>query len=324
MTLSGWHAITLLGLTALPVLAQDPQTTDNFSKVVTSQSSGFTQVANYAFGTNADRTVGAGQFGSIFVPYVNVNGTTGWNHTGQWQRFNTFDSNCSTAGCLANFVFTPTTLDLTAYIPQGYGLYNGGILSGQLATMASYQPGVTGYSIYAFEVRMKTPKGVGMWPAVWFYRSNADAPGDCSEIDNPEFFNTAGNPPGEQYWTGFTHGLAVDGCGSGPYVSPFYSLADSNGLWNANHLDFSDDYHNYQTVWTTDAVYKYVDGTLVRADSFTWTAKQNDGVTPNPAQFMVSMQVGLDSYSCGTCMQPNDPNEFPAALSIQHIKIWGK
>jgi beta-glucanase (GH16 family) len=201
-------------------------------------------------------------------------------------------------------VFTANTLDLTAVLPSGGGLFAGGITSGQIFTQQTLQPGVSGHQIYATEVRMKTPPGQGMWPASWFYVKN---PGqtDASEIDNPEFFDMTSQNSYD--WTGFNHG---PGAGS-----DFYSIMNNIYVWQPGY-DFSAAYHLYQTVWTTTAVYKYVDNVLVRATNFQWTAV-------GQASFIVNLAVGTSDTADLPGLQPTSTSEFPAVLSIDHIKIWG-
>jgi len=94
-------------------------------------------------------------------------------------------------------------------------LFPGGINTGQIWSKRIFKPTVTGYTVYAFEVRMKIPTGPGQGRDIYSIKSNP--------------------------WT-----------------------------WRPG-LNFSADYHNYQTFWT-----------------------------------------------------PNSLSEFPAALSVDHIRIWAK
>jgi hypothetical protein len=133
-----------------------------------------------------------GQLAESFTPY-GIAGTTVIHQ--EWERYQTFNDR--------TFVLTPSSLDLTATIPEGGGLFPGGIYSGQIWSKEIYQPGLTGHDVYAFEVRIKIPNGQGMWPAAWLY---ALKPGetDGSEIDNPEFFVMQWQNQFD--WTGFQHG----------------------------------------------------------------------------------------------------------------------
>lgn len=255
---------------------------------------GLSVLDNYAFGTGAGKTVtNIQQLSGAFNPY-GIAGTTVINQ--EWERYQPFNS--------TNFVFTNNALNLTATIPSGGGLYPGGINSGQIWTKQTFKPGYTGHYVYATEVRMQIPSGLGTWPAAWFYtQSGMPGMNDGSEIDNPEFFIMTNQ---NQYdWTGYQHGP-----GQG---SQIYSIKTNQWVW-APGINFAAAYHDYQTFWTPDAVYKYVDGTLVYAQRFQWTAA-------GAAQLGVNLAVG--SWNLPG-LQPNSLSEFPSALSVDHITIWAK
>ena len=251
----------------------------------------------YTFGAGSDRTIrDLRQLATFFDPY-GIAGTTVINQ--EWQRYQPFN--------VENFVFTEKTLNLTATIPEHGGLSPGGIHSGQIWTKETFRPGFSGHSAYAFEVRMRVPSGRGMWPAEWFYTKSAE-PGmnDGSEIDNPEFFNMRAQNQFD--WTGFQHGP-----GRGRHI---YSITAANGIWHPQ-FDFSADYHSYQTFWTSEAVYKYVDGKLIDAQLFTWTS-------PGSAQLGISLAVGSSNSSGLTGLQPTSVQQFPSIFSIEHLYIWGR
>ncbi|HEY3838800.1 MAG TPA: family 16 glycosylhydrolase [Bryobacteraceae bacterium] len=255
----------------------------------------FGLVQNYEFGTATGRTVtNLGQLASSFSPY----GIAGYSVINEeWERYQVFNP--------TNFVFTSNSLNITATIPAGGGLFSGGIHSGQIWTSAVYQPGVTGHTVYAFEVRMKVPTGAGMWPAAWFYTKQ---PGqdDTSEIDNPEFFEMKWQNQFD--WTGNQHGPGQ--------AAQLYSIKTNQWVWHPG-LNFSADYHDYQTLWTPTAVYKYLDGTLIYAQTFKWTAK-------GAAQLGVNLAVGSSETTSLPGLEPTSLSEFPAVLSIDHITIWGQ
>lgn len=251
-------------------------------------------IEDYEFGTGYGRAIcSIQQLGMEFNPY-GIAGTTVINQ--EWQIFRPFN--------VQNFVFTENSLDITATIPKKGGLFPGGIDSGQIWSKKLFKPGLNGYTVYAFEVRMRMPTGPGMWSGAWFYTPQ---PGqdDHSEIDNPEFFVMKWQ--NEFDWTSTEHGPGVG--------KDIYSIKTNQWAWHPG-LNFSADYHNYQTVWTPDSVYKYVDGTLVHAQYFKWTA-------PGPPSIGVTLSVG-SSLPDLIGLQPNSLNEFPANVSVDHIKIWAK
>ena len=63
-------------------------------------------------------------------------------------------------------------------------------------------------------------------------------------------------------------------------------------------------------------MYKYVDNRLVVATHFKWTA-------PGPAQMGANLAVGSGKSEL-MGLQPASLSDFPCALSIVHIKVWGR
>jgi beta-glucanase (GH16 family) len=288
--------IRMLGIfiAVLPVCDRPASKSPPVPRTFAQAIHGMSRIRNYTFGTADDRTVGNLQtLARSFDPF-GIAGRTVINQ--EWEVYQPFNSR--------NFVFTPTSLKLTATIRKGGGLFPGGINSGQIVTKETFKPGYTGHTVYAIEVRMKIPSGRGMWPAAWFY-TKQPGQNDGSEIDNPEFW--IDSQQNQFDWTGFQHGP-----GQG---AELYSIKTNRWVWHPG-LNFAADYHDYQTLWTPDAVYKYLDGTLVYAQSFQWTA-------PGPAQLIVNLAVGSSLHSLPG-LQPNSRSEFPSALSVDHIAIWAK
>jgi hypothetical protein len=276
-------ALALLTVTGTPLFAQDPQANQTFDEVV----SGMPVIRWYDFRPGGNSS-NLSAVAANFDPY----GIAGLSVThGEWERYQPFNTD--------NFRFTPNGLDLTATIPYWGGLWPGGINSGQIWSKETFKPGVTGYNTYALLVRMKISHAQGEWSQAWLYTKQPDQ-ADGSEIDNPEFMNSQWQ---SQYdWTGYDHGPGAGG-----------SIYDNRGnpwVWHPN-IDFSADYHDYELVWTPDATYKYVDGQLIYAQKFTWTAS-------GPAQFGVAMAMGADEIPG---LVPTNYGDFPASLSVQYIQV---
>jgi beta-glucanase (GH16 family) len=279
--------VVLFFLLLTPAFSQDPSTTETFSQA----TAGMSTVNSYTFGTAAgNKVTNLQQLAASFNAYGSA-GTTVINE--EWERYQGFNS--------ANFVFQPSSLNLTATIPAGGGLYPGGIYSGQIWSKQTYQPGVSGQQVYAMSVRMKFPNGAGMWPAIWLY---SPADGDGSELDITEFEIMLYQ---SQYdWTSFDHGP-----GSGAVI---YSLLTNPWVWEPG-LDFSADFHNYQMIWTTDATYKYFDDKLIYAQYYKWTSSEQ-------AQLGVNLAVGSNVPNLPG-LTPASLAEFPSALQLQSITILG-
>jgi Glycosyl hydrolases family 16 len=283
--------LVVLGLCASQMQAQtftDPAVTATFSQA----TQGMALYEDFEFGTGSGRNFNNLQrLAAFFSPY-GISGLTVINQ--EWERYQGFNSQ--------NFVFTANTLNLTATIPASGGLFPGGINSGQIWTNEVYQPDVTGHTIYAFEVSMQIPSGPGTWPAAWFY-TKVPGENDGSEIDNPEFFVM--NTQNDFDWTGFDHGPGMG--------AQIYSIKTNQWVWQPG-INFSAAFHDYQTFWTPNAVYKYVDGTLVYAQSFTWTAK-------GAPQLGINLAIGSNDPTLAG-LKPTSLSQFPCALSIDHIKVW--
>lgn len=299
---AGWIATEYANQSSPPAIGSfsstyDPPLTYSFSQAIQ-----FLRVfRSYKFGTGGGRNVtSVSDLSNSFQPY-GIAGATVIN-----QNWQVYQSPFNTT----NWVFTSGTLDITATIPGGGGLFAGGINSGQIATNDTFAPGVTGSTVYAFETDMKIPSGQGSWPQNWLY-TKMFGEDDASEIDNPEFFIgctncDGGSPTGVHNWSGFQHG---------PHNTTLYTLADASGFYTPG-TDFSAGYHLYQTLWTPDAVYKYIDGLLIFQGQFTYSAT-------GPAQYLTSFAVGTSSGSLPG-LQPTSLGEFPMALSIDHITIWAQ
>lgn len=268
----------------------DPAVSLTFSQAVASVPI----VYQWTFGTGSGKNINSvADLWQSFQPF-GLYGSSPINS--EWERYQPFNNQ--------NFVFTRTSLNLVATIPSNGGLYPGGIDSGQIWTNETFQPGKGGKATYAFEVRMQVPSAVGAWPASWLF-TKVPGEADGSEIDNPEFFmNSAG---AVTCWNGFNHGPGV---GSAFYPLPPQQAALANGLnWTA-------DYHDYQMIWTQDAVYKYIDGTLIFAQHMKWTAN-------GAPQLGVNLAVGT-SQANNPGLQPTSTAEFPFSLAIDHITVWAK
>ncbi len=284
-------ALGLTFLTLSSVQGQssyDPKTSQTFDQFV----AGMHPLRYYAFGTGSGSNVtNLTQLAQAFSPY-GIAGTTVEEQ--EWERYQPFNS--------TNFVFTSHALNLTATLHGG--LYSGGINSGQIWTKETFKPQQTGYTIYAISVRMKVPNAWGSWTSAWLYTKQSGQ-GDGSEIDNPEFFMM--NNQNQYDWTGYNHGP-----GKGYTI---YTIKQNKWVWEPG-IDFSADYHSYELVWTPDATYKYVDGRLIDAQTFKWTA-------PGAGQLGINLAVG-SSASGLYGLQPRSTSEFPIVNSIETIGIWGK
>ncbi len=283
-------ASPLLGQAVSSAAFVNPGTSETFDQAIQN----LPVLHTYTFGTAGGRNIcNLSSLARIFNPY-GIAGTIVINQ--EWEIYQPFNP--------TNFVFTPDTLNLTATIPTGGGLFPGGIHSGQIWTKDTFMPGQNGKVVYAFEARLRGPGGPGMWWSAWLY-TKTPGTDDQSEIDNPEFFDMQWQ--NEFDWTSTLHGPGVG--------AMLYNIRSNPWTWHPG-LNFSADFHDYQTIWTQDMVYAYVDGTLISAQSFRWTAK-------GPPQWGVNLAVGSNVSSLPG-LQPISLTQFPATLQVEHLTIWAR
>jgi beta-glucanase (GH16 family) len=144
------------------------------------------------------------------------------------------------------------------------------------------------------EVRMKLPRGQGMWPAFWML-GGGNWPDD-GEIDVME---NIGKEPTTVHGT--IHG-------------PGYSGA--NGIGAAyNGPNFSDDFHTYAVDWSTDKIVWSVDGnayeTRTPAD-----LNGNRWVFDHPFFLILNLAVGGDWPG-----EPDGGTQFPQQLVVDYVHV---
>lgn len=286
--------------------AEQPEftfTTSATAVTFTDFISGYTLDHDWEFGSDVSRNVNdITDLAVDWVPY-GIAGTTPINQS--WERYQVppFPGTFNTT----NYVFTPTSLELTATIPGGGGLFNGGINSGQINTKTTWNP-VTSGKTYAFEGRMKTPRNsVGMWPAFWLY-TKTPGQDDHSEIDFFEIFTMTGE--NSHNLNMFIHGPNV---GSTVYSIPGFG-PPCGSCWTPG-FDFSYDYHLYQEIWTPTQEYHFIDGQLIVQRNFLYSAV-------GAAQLIVTLAVGSDDTVGLPGLQPTSLAQFPMKFAIDHIKQW--
>ncbi|SEP53254.1 Beta-glucanase, GH16 family [Amycolatopsis saalfeldensis] len=144
------------------------------------------------------------------------------------------------------------------------------------------------------EVRMKLPRGQGMWPAFWMLGgSNWPTDGEIDVMEN------IGKEPTTVHGT--IHG-------------PGYSGA--NGIGAAyNGPNFSDDFHTYAVDWNGESITWSVDGnayeTRTPAD-----LNGNQWVYNHPFFLILNLAVGGD--------WPGDPDgstQFPQQLVVDYVHV---
>jgi beta-glucanase (GH16 family) len=206
---------------------------------------------------------------------------------GEWQRYRDND----------NHRLVGDELQLVAHVRRG--LRNGGIESGMLR---SRWIGKYGY----YEIRMKVPRGRGLWPAFWLNPEDQRWP---PEIDVVEVVNNGRDTTRNSF-----HNV-LPGRRDAKVVERISQL-DKWGSYRPG-FDYADDFHRFAVEWTPELVRHYVDDVLVAERPFEWV--HEDGRDAGPAHVLVNLAVGGKWPEA-----PTSERDFPAILRVDWIRVWQK
>ena len=214
--------------------------------------------------------------------YVYADGTL--DHVNdEWQRYREND----------NHVFTTEGLSLIA---RPVGPHRpGGIESGMLRSRWTGQCGI-------FEIRMKVPRGRGMWPAFWLNPQDGRWP---PEIDVVEIVNNGNDTTRCSFH--FLHGAGARATNRGD------SKLNRHEAYEPG-FDYADAFHVFSVEWTPDSVRHFVDGIPICERSYRWI--HDDASNAGPAHVLANLAVGG--------AWPGEPwrSGLPAALQIGYIRVW--
>lgn len=159
-----------------------------------------------------------------------------------------------------------------------------------------------------FEIKAKSPKGQGLWPALWMMPNDESLYGQwpkCGEIDIMEIL---GNEPDKVYGT--IH-----------YGDPH---EEQQGTYKLTNGTFADDYHVYGVEWEPGEIRFYVDGNLYHKtnDWFT-TVEGGDEVTfpaPFDQEFYMQCNLAVGGSWPGN---PDETTDFDnAEFKVDYIKVY--
>jgi beta-glucanase (GH16 family) len=241
---------------------------------------GYHLVKNWDFGVNVLNDADLRK--EFYTRYSFANGS-GDHLNDEWEVYR--DNN--------NHVLADGVLHLVARNPSGV-LKKGDIESGMIR---SKWRGKYGY----FEVRMKLPHGLGMWPAFWFATEKWPP-----EIDALEVINNGKVTTNESF-----HNL------HGKYIGKtLSSLLGEHDAYHPN-FDYADGFHTFAIDWNPTSVKHYVDNVLVVEREFQW--RQDNGDDGEPTPVVVNLAVGGSWPG-----PPASESEFPASLDVAYIRVWQK
>lgn len=152
------------------------------------------------------------------------------------------------------------------------------------------------------DIRAKTPKGKGIWPALWMLGNNIDAVNwpACGEIDILELL---GHEPNKIY------GTMHWGANSGSHVSKGTSYILNNG-------SFDQQFHVYSIIWQQDSIKVLIDD-----QPFFQFAKTDVGSANYPfnADFFFIFNVAVGGNWPGS---PDGTTVFPQRLVVDYVRVF--
>ncbi len=162
--------------------------------------------------------------------------------------------------------------------------------------------GKTSWTYGRFEFRVKLPKGVGTWPAVWMMsdRAHEGTPWPmCGEIDIVEY---VGRDPDRIFFS---------------LHSGEYNHKNGNHVHEAHLLPgLSEDFHNYTMDWDQEGFRFSIDGT--EFSSFDRGRKSGEAAWPFDQPFHLIINLALG----GTLGGELDAAALPATLEVADIKVY--
>lgn len=161
-----------------------------------------------------------------------------------------------------------------------------------------------------FEIRAKTPKGKGLWPALWMMPNDESLYGQwpkCGEIDIMEVL---GHEPEKAYGT--IH-----------YGEPH---AEQQGTYTLENGTFADDYHTYSVEWEPGEIRFYIDGNLYHKVNDWFTKVEGGDEVTYPAPFDQPFYLQCNLAVGGSW--PGNPDENTdfnnAELKVDYVKVYQK
>jgi len=152
------------------------------------------------------------------------------------------------------------------------------------------------------DIRAKTPKGKGVWPALWMLGSNIDAVSwpACGEIDIMELLGQEPNKMyGTLHWAGSTGGHDSKG---------------SNYILSTGA--FYDEFHVYSMEWKEDTIKLFVDD----VQFFMITKTDLAGtVYPFNKDFFFLFNIAVGGNWPGS---PDATTEFPQRMIVDYVRVF--
>ena len=172
------------------------------------------------------------------------------------------------------------------------------------------------------EVRLKTPKGNGLWPAFWTLGTSIDDTSigwpKCGEMELYEqrtgTWSSASlslGAPGDNYFIGTCHFANVDGSANYNHKGKAYSEALGNN------------FHTYAILWDSLHVQYYFDDAIYWPAALTPNINlpNNFAAFHNPHFFLANIAV-MGNYVSAAGITSIGATTLPAHLSIDYVRIY--
>lgn len=169
--------------------------------------------------------------------------------------------------------------------------------------------GKQSFTYVTVKVRAKLPEGSGTWPAIWMLGSDIESAGwpACGEIDIMEH---VGKDPGMVH--------------SALHTPSSYGNTQNTGVREVT--DFSEEFHVYETEWTSDRITFKIDGNTFY--SYEPTVK-NDQTWPFNDEFFIILNIAMGGnwgsdpqYETGGMKNGIDPNLSKARMEIDYVRVY--
>lgn len=215
---------------------------------------------------------------------------------------------------------TGTTISFDGSVSQGSDLVilSPPITSGQIWTKAGYLPGKNGANVIAGELTCQIPGNTkqGAWPAYWGYSRNSEGFSfDASELDFFEF-NICATANASAY-SGNNHGGYYQRELYKKWIGVHSSYWDTSGFYRPSGApDYSAATHKFQFIWTTDRIYRFIDGVLVSCFAFPWSSA---------CTMQIGMNLGAGSFIpayVSVLLFPMLTSQFPYSYDLYELKLW--
>jgi beta-glucanase (GH16 family) len=190
-------------------------------------------------------------------------------------------------------------------------------LPGQHPDAVNYESGMIRSdwtALYGFfEVRVKMPGGLGVWPAFWMTAdvSSTGRLGWPPEIDFFEFVNN-----GRDDTRHMIH-LGLSELPSRP--NEYIYTCDAFHLKNRDYYapyDFSEGWHTIAAEWTPDSVTHYIDGIAIVSRTYQWVFK--DGEPGARGHILLNLAIGgpwAGRYGI-------DDSAFPQSFDVDWVRAY--